>query len=1491
MSENTNPNRPLTLSFGLNGPGYIEASAGTGKTFTITCLITRLLLGSRDYKPVPLDKMLVMTFTRSAARDLRRKIRERLTEVMELFQDNADESKFAEDENQYLEPFCSLFGKSDRELRNRTARHILRDALTNIDKASISTIHSFCASMLKRHAISARIPFSQNLLTDDKATQKCAEAVREAVRELFYDKELTEEETDVLLKESEIFDDDKWQNTLTRLLENNYGPSFSLHRYDGADRLTQAKSLKEMLRIMNEMTQEQNDQIEKLADELNEVCPIFFKVKFNKIGNVSGGMLDSAYSADKCVTFFRACIMANKDEEKLLDFLGNNVNGQGKGKPHLTNFNEAKNSEKFAPLIGDIESALKTSFSLKPLVYDKVLTRASEILEEKKDIEGFLFQNDLLSRLKDALVKQDQGEDTGIPGLSSSEILREAILADYPVAIIDEFQDTDPIQFSIVSQVYLNYFKANKEPILSREPVPEKRLQQDVQGFYIIGDPKQSIYLFRGADVSCYNDAVKGIRDFWGENDQDKNHQGTLDTNFRSNPVLVYQVNSMFAGLDLSNTTDSGALAKPKHSAKEDYYRSYIRGGSWEFREVKAVTERPDKKDKPQKFLVLATDAKAKVLENSIVPAPLTVFCQKFVATSTEKDGTESVNIGYAQKKLAESCAREIVEVLNRGWIAEGMPDSLTQSQLQQNKGRMVELKDIAVLVSSSKEAAYISGELARYGVPAVYTSNRMSITDTLEFESVYNLMEAFLNPKDNEKLRFLVSSSFFNYTAQDISGELSNGFEDISAALAEGAGLWRDNDFMSAYCFFTKKLHIAEKLSQSVGGEAVITNLNQAAEIAQSLSSRASSFDGIVSLYRRLMDEPESDDSAQEMSDYSIRAGGNENVIRITTYHSSKGLEYNIVFMPYAGIWKTTKKAKKGGFSPVSYLDSDAPEGEGRLRYDITGDQDLAIQHDWNEMGESLRLWYVAATRAKYAMFLWTGVFDSGSYLKPYRDNPGKYYLPLYVQLRNMCRDGNKESSAAQDPADNKDQKKLSNALASLFMGNAKNRENLARLQEINRSSLAELRPPPKKWPVNDDNFFLIESLSLGAKTKWDDDRRKRQLGDSNPKSGVRPFEGNIPNNWRILSYSALVGAKTHHGAARPDIGDTGGEDENHNAEDIPEVSRDDDDPRIAIRGGIDTGLFLHGIFERLSFDDLRDDRTKLEELREQPRISRQDLLDSIKAARVIAERLDTFPDSGEWSQDDRKFLNLLEWILCAAETPLKAGSNENAAPFALRDLRDNHTVKEMEFYMRVPRIKNMAALNNIVRSKEYAEDKYVGNLYHRINDDIDKEQVITANDVQGFMTGSLDLFFEHDGKYYVADYKSNIITENRNKQGLYNREAMQRTIYDSHYDFQYVIYTVAMHRFLKHKLGDSYDYDTHIGGIYYLFLRGMRGENSEINGSVPGVYYVRLPRELVEKADKFFANAENNEKGDPEGSAGNPESDPKQNNQKSGKQQMSKQ
>lgn len=1586
----SNAEIPLTASFALNGPGFIEASAGTGKTFTITCLITRLLLGSNKYNPLPLDKMLVMTFTRSAARDLKRKIRERLMEVLSIFQDyddagasvqerNKDKKKLISyPDNRYLWDFVRMF--HDPELpdeqiepdvlkrRNSTARIILRNALTNIDKASISTIHSFCSGMLKRHAISARIPFAQNLLTDDKASQKCAEAVMETVREFFYDSALSREENEKLLEETGLFSDDKWLDTLTGLLEGSYGPSHTIHRYSSADgKLEKAGNLSEVLKILPEIAEELNSSIKKrvqeqnvpilrllqeentflneYADRLHKSYPEFFDIKFNKIGSGNNKLPGKGgYSPEKCTAFFRECqedtIKEYKKKSKengdgklcLFNFIKSKIaKSDVKGKAFFEN--NSKND--FASLLGDIESVLLKNTVLidekdvlcddktvlQNIVYDRILTRASEILEKKKDVEGFLFQDDLLSRLKTALAKQASGEEAGNTGVNAVRDLRDAILKDYPVAIIDEFQDTDPIQFFIVSQVYLNYFKEQKQVLKSVWDTASDKDKKEIQGFYVIGDPKQSIYLFRGADVSCYNGAVKTIEEFWKGFPDEKAHQGTLDINFRSNPLLVYQVNSLFSdiyrlcegnageafsenGSDAKNSAgDEKKKPLPKIGhTNAHYYMSYRRGDSWKFAPVRAKNEKAGKEEDEQDFLILRNADENSVDGSGVIPWPLTIMYDTF----PETDGVSPAGV---YKKFSESCAREIVRVLNQGWITAITPPNTSGAKdKQEKKDTPVSLSDIAVLVSSSKEARYISGALARYGVPSVFTSNRMKITDTLEFESVYDLMQAFLNPKDNRILRYLVSGSFFNWTAQDISDNLADGFEDISPVLVAGAEKWKEGDFMSAYCYFTRELKIFEKLSKVTGGEAIITNLNQAAEIAQGLTTRVSAREGMVSLYRKLMDEPDNDEAAEELSDYSVRAGASDRVIRITTYHSSKGLEYNIVFMPFAGIWKNNSNKANNSFSPFSYLEDEdkVPEGEGRLRYDITGDPELKNQHAWNEMGETLRVWYVAATRAKYAMFLWTGFMGGTEYFKQTSKGMPSLssYYPLYVQLRKMA-------GQVGSQLDN-----VKGALRDLFCEAGANRTIMNNQESDIRIPDREITDADRKdlnekisrnaaniwdwiskicehngWKVKGENTvkdmperasFLIETesendpfllYSSRKRPEWDPARRKLQLGDTDgTELAVRPFGGNIPDYWRILSYSSLVGARTHHGGAvqvspEPEAGEDEQETREPEITDMEPVSRKNE-PRNLIQGGINTGLFLHSIFEHLTFEKIREDRRCFADLREQGRTSRQALLDSINTARVIADRLEVYSMSEEW-RTDQGLLDLTEWILSASETPMQDTFGNT---FALRDLRDFHTVKEMDFYMHVASIEDIARLSDIVRNPK-TED-YPGKLSFKDSDpehdkggkndgknggkDSEKQTIISSMKVMGFLTGSLDLFFEYGGRYYVADYKSNKVPGNMDKPGFCDRNTMRQIITDSRYDFQYVIYTVAMHRFLRQKLGSAYSYEKHIGGIFYLFLRGMMGERPEHTGrpDSQGVYYVRLPESLVEAADRFFEN-----------------------------------
>jgi len=114
----------------------------------------------------------------------------------------------------------------------------------------------------------------------------------------------------------------------------------------------------------------------------------------------------------------------------------------------------------------------------------------------------------------------------------------------------------------------------------------------------------------------------------------------------------------------------------------------------------------------------------------------------------------------------------------------------------------------------------------------------------------------------------------------------------------------------------------------------------------------------------------------------------------------------------------------------------------------------------------------------------------------------------------------------------------------------------------------------------------------------------------------------------------------------------------------------------------------------------------------------------------------------------------------------------------------------------------------------------------------------------LNGMFKGFMDLAFEHRGRFYVADYKSNWLGPT---DASYTAEAMQAEILAKRYDLQYVLYLLALHRQLAARLPD-YDYDRHMGGAVYLFLRGL-------GASTRGVHFDRPPRELIEGLDQLFA------------------------------------
>jgi exodeoxyribonuclease V beta subunit len=182
-----------------------------------------------------------------------------------------------------------------------------------------------------------------------------------------------------------------------------------------------------------------------------------------------------------------------------------------------------------------------------------------------------------------------------------------------------------------------------------------------------------------------------------------------------------------------------------------------------------------------------------------------------------------------------------------------------------------------------------------------------------------------------------------------------------------------------------------------------------------------------------------------------------------------------------------------------------------------------------------------------------------------------------------------------------------------------------------------------------------------------------------------------------------------------------------------------------------------------------------------------------------------------------------LSDWLQHLLKSPLPVGTGQ--APVILEQL--THYQVEMEFWFASHKVDVLKL------------DALVCQHTHKGVPRVAAEPVL----LNGMFKGFIDLTFEHDGRYYVADYKSNWLGVD---DAAYTEQAMEQSILDNRYDLQYVLYLLALHRQLKARLAD-YDYDRHVGGALYLFLRGTRA-------STQGVYFARPPKELIERMDRLF-------------------------------------
>ncbi len=439
------------------GSLLIEASAGTGKTFTIAGLVLRLLL---ERPGLTIGQILVTTFTELATAELRGRIRARLRDALLAFQ-----TRESEDE---------LIGELlKKHPAHQAAAETLQHALAHFDEAPIYTIHGFCQRVLADQAFETGTLFDAELVTDERSLLR--EVTWDFWRRNFY----SNETLGALLAVQKKITPQKLLADLEELLKN---PT---------------------LTILPEDPISSADATVPLEKTLNEVRAIWVKY------------------ADGVRAFFASSRWAKKAYQdaalraRVLEDLDQLVSD---GTPSARQF--ASIELLAAEVIGS--KGLKKGATLpdNPIfdVCQKFVDRAEEFcvalrvefhrwapeeLRQRKQDQNVLAFEDLLTRLEDALCGPD------------GPALAQSIRQKYPVALVDEFQDTDPVQYEIFQKIY----PGNEATVA------------------FIGDPKQAIYGFRGADVFTYLNAAQNTPG---------HRQYTLRTNWRSESGLVRAINAVF---------------------------------------------------------------------------------------------------------------------------------------------------------------------------------------------------------------------------------------------------------------------------------------------------------------------------------------------------------------------------------------------------------------------------------------------------------------------------------------------------------------------------------------------------------------------------------------------------------------------------------------------------------------------------------------------------------------------------------------------------------------------------------------------------------------------------------------------------------------------------------------------------------------------------------------------------------------------------------
>ncbi|NQZ32013.1 MAG: exodeoxyribonuclease V subunit beta [Oceanospirillaceae bacterium] len=1173
------------ISMPLTGEALIEASAGTGKTYTLAALYLRLLLGLGRESALEVGQILVVTFTEAATAELRERIRKRIQEARVAF-------ILGDSDDPFIKQLLALHTDHARAVLD------LEFAASEMDQAAIFTIHGFCQRMLKQHAFESGTNFNAQLISDD------SDIIRQGLL-------------------------DFWRNTLYQAPVSLANEILSV--YATPEKLfSQIRGYLGLAQL--QLSPDYSDFDLKSAWDEFEIRQLQLREALAKVlasdepcddlqGLIQSSSVDKrSYSKRNLPTWFAKLVAFSQGEKapfkELLKFSQQQLIDKAKT-------DDIPRHQIFVEIEGFCAAQIET----KAVVFCRALIAVRQNMQLEKDKQQLLSFDDLLQKLAAALAG------------SSGEMLAKAIRLQYPFALIDEFQDTDTLQYSIFSTLY-SHVKVEQEA------------EAEQLGLLMIGDPKQSIYAFRGADIFTY---IKARR-------QQSNHY-TLATNWRSSAAMVNATNQLFS-------------------------RS------------------------PAAFIYAEDIPFQKVAAGKSNHSRLTVAGQTVSAITFWQADTPLNSDQYLQN-FATTCAAQIDGMLRHGEIS----------------GHPVTPANIAVLVRDRKEAALVQKALLQLQIDSVFMSNRDNIYTVNVARELQYILKAVNEPSNERALRTALATEIFQLSALELyalnQDELA--WEALVEEFLSFRDIWWRSGVLAMLQALLQQRQFAQRWLSHAEGERRLTDYLHLAELLQQASAELESNEALIRFLQDRRAQPSGQSQEQQ-----LRLDSDRTRITVITIHKSKGLEYDLVYLPFACRYRTSTSKLYHDDAGVAILDTRGGEQQDQVNKE--------------QLAEDLRLLYVAITRAVQGCFI-------GMANVTLR-NKSVWQKSAIGYLLTLIKEGGE----------------------SVWLEGISISEALSKLLEQS----------------TDIAVVNVEQIDLAQA-----DLFAEPAAETSSHSGavlaVRKFKRRLDLNWRLTSYSALSKDAQHAPALESAKLDLEVADEVENVE-----SGSDEMSIFTFAKGAVAGTFLHSIYEEIDFT--RADTQQIEE--------------------VLTQRL---PLSG---YD-------LVWLPCLTDfvhqsLQVKLAAEPAAASFSLSQIDNSNRLVEMEFVMPFKSIQAVQ-VNQLLREHDL--------LAKRAGD-------LVFNKVSGMLKGFIDLTVRVDNRYYVIDYKSNYLGDSASD---YQGEALEAAMIDHRYDFQYVLYTLALHRLLRSRLA-SYDYDTHIGGVFYLFLRGL-----EI-GSDSGVFFTKVSRELIDKLDNLF-------------------------------------